>query len=487
VTLTLFLLTVVLPVLAGALLPLLRPGRRVLRAYVAAVTAVVLAAAIAAALHAPARLSLWRVSDALDIAFSVDPASRVFSLLAAGLWLPVGVYAFSYMAHEEREARFFGFYLMAEGALLGMDYAANLVAMYFLFELVTFSSLPLVFHTQSREALAAGLKYLYYSVGGAFLGLLGVVFLTRYAAGLDFVPGGGLLDGAGNRPLLLAVVFAAVVGFSAKAGLYPLHGWLPTAHPAAPAPASAVLSAVIAKAGVLAVLRLLYYVVGPGYLRGTWVQYALLALALLTVFMGSMMAYRENGLKKRLAWSTVSQISYILTGLFLLTAQGLVGGLLHTLFHAVIKTGLFLVAGAVIVRTGRTRVDELRGIGRRMPGSLWGFALLSLALVGIPPFSGFVSKWALAEAALDGGPGALAWLVPVVLLVSALLTAGYLLPIVTRGFFPGRDLPFDCVAAEAGPAMLVPILLTAVLSLALGVGAGPLTDALTAAFAGIGG
>ena len=190
---------------------------------------------------------------------------------------------------------------------------------------------------------------------------------------------------------------------------------------------------------MLAIVRVLYYAVGADFLRGTWVQTALLALALLTVLMGSMMAYREKLLKKRLAYSSVSQISYILVGLFVMTAESVSGALMHVLFHACIKICLFLCAGSFIAVAGKHRVDELRGIGKAMPKTLWGFTLASLALIGIPPASGFVSKWYLAMGALDSGLAVFSWLVPVVLLISALLTAGYLLPISIAGFFPGRD------------------------------------------------
>lgn len=482
------LIAIFLPMAAGIALPFLKiKNRRVKLGVLTVVLLFELAAAIVLALGEDFSFCLLHISEDLRLSFAVDPLARVFSLIAAGLWLPVGIYAFTYMTHEENEDRFFGFFLIVEGALLGMDYAANLVCMYFLFELMTFSALPLIIHNRSKEAMAAGMKFLFYSIGGAFMGLLGIAVLSRYTAGMDFTLGGGLLSGAGQELLMQIVILVAVIGFGAKAGLYPMHGWLPAAHPVAPAPASAVLSAVIAKAGVLAIVRLLYYVVGPEYLRGTWVQYTLLALAMLTVFMGSMMAFKENLFKKRLAYSTVSQISYVLIGVFLLSAEGLLGGLLHVVFHAVIKTGLFLVAGAVIFYTGTTTVDELTGIGRTMPKTLWGFTFLSLALVGIPPASGFVSKWYLAMASLESGMPVVSWLAPVILLISALLTAGYLLPITVHGFFPGKDCEVIAVNREKSVRIWLSILVLAALSVVLGIWAGPLVDSLTTLVSGLGG
>jgi multicomponent Na+:H+ antiporter subunit D len=266
------------------------------------------------------------------------------------------------------------------------------------------------------------------------------------------------------------------VGFGAKAGMLPLHAWLPAAHPVAPSPASASLSGIIVKSGVLATIRAVYYIVGPEFIRGTWVQYVWMTLTLLTVFMGSMLAFREKVFKKRLAYSTVSQISYILFGLSLLEPEAFTGALLHTVTHAFVKCGLFLVAGVFLYSYGFTRVEQLDGIGKKMPVTLWCYTILSLALIGIPPTGGFISKWYLAGGALSSGIGVYSWLGPAVLLVSALLTAGYLLPITMKGFFPGREgnEQKESVRKEPAPAMLVPILILAVLALLLGVIPNPL-------------
>ena len=212
-----------------------------------------------------------------------------------------------------------------------------------------------------------------------------------------------------------------------------------SAHPVAPAPASAVLSGIITKSGVLAIIRVIFYVAGADVIRGTWVQYTWMTLALLTVFMGSMMAYKEQVLKKRLAYSTVSQVSYILFGLSVLNTDGMVGALSHFVFHSVVKNCLFLVAGVIIYKTGRKTVKELKGIGKEMPVTMWCFTLVSITLVGIPPTSGFVSKWYLATGSLKDKMGVYTWLGPVVLLLSAMLTAGYLLPISIQSFFPGEE------------------------------------------------
>ena len=336
-------------------------------------------------------------------------------------------------------------------------------------------------NSRTREAVMAGLKYLFYSLCGAYLALFGLYFINRYGNTLTFTPG-GVLDPSlvtGHEALLLVVAFLMLLGFGVKAGLFPMQGWLPAAHPVAPAPASAVLSGIIVKSGVLGIIRVIYFIFGAQFLHGTWVQKVFLTLTLVTVFLGSMLAYMEKGLKKRLAYSTVSQVSYILFGLALLNPAGMTGALLHVIFHAMIKSGLFLCAGAIIFRTGKRQVSQLKGIGKEMPVTIGCMTLLSLALIGIPPASGFVSKWYLAEGALASDTGIFSWLGPVVLLLSALLTAGYLLPIPMKGFFPGEEeekTGFE--KKEVDSVMLVPLLILAILAVVLGMFPGGLLSCI---------
>ncbi len=384
--------------------------------------------------------TLLQLMENISIYFQVDDISRLFVTLISVVWLLVAVYAFVYMKHEGRQRQFFGFYLIVYGVLMALSFSGNLVTMYLFYEIMTLTSMPLVLHSRTHESIMAALKYLFYSMCGAYLGLFGIFVLYRNCESITFTAG-GVLDAAavgGNTTLILAAVMAMIVGFGAKAGMFPLHAWLPTAHPVAPAPASACLSGIIAKMGVLAIIRVVYYIVGTDFLRGTWVQYTWMTLALLTVFMGSMLAFREKVFKKRLAYSTVSQLSYIMFGLAVMDPAGLEGALLHVVFHALIKSCLFLAAGAVIFKTGKNEVDQLEGIGKTMPKMLWCYTFASLALVGIPPTCGFISKWYLAEGALEADIGVFSWLGPAMLLLSALLTAGYLLTIVTNGFFPKK-------------------------------------------------
>ncbi len=483
------LLPVVLPVLMGAI-ALGGKGFRGNRPLLLGVVFTGLAGGLLSTLLAvtgEAKLRLWQLTESVEIGFQLDGVGRFFAVLTVVVWFLAGLYSVTYMTHEEDESRFFGFYLIVLGVLIGLDFSGNLITFYVFYEMMTLTSLPLVLHERSKEAVSAGLKYLFYSVAGAFLALFGIFFFTAVLGDLTFVPG-GVAEAAsfrGKEGVLLTAVFCMVVGFGAKAGMFPLHGWLPTAHPVAPAPASAVLSGVITKSGVLALIRVVFFIVGPEQIRGTWVQQAWIFLSLLTVFMGSMLAYKEPVMKKRLAYSTVSQVSYILFGLSLLEPTAFVGALSHVVFHSLVKNALFLTAGAVIFQTGWRKVEQMRGLGRVMPVTLGCYTAASLSLVGIPPASGFISKWYLAQGALSSGCGAWTWIGPVILLTSALLTAGYLLPLTINGFFPGGD--FDgreleerkLLGKEPSWQMLLPVLLLSAGAVIFGCFPGPLLRMLS--------
>ena len=457
----LLILTVLFPILAGVALSRLSPPAKPM--YILAVLATD-ALGIAAAIRGGS-VTLFRLTETIPLAFGVDGVSRVFLALALLLYTLGCFYSFAYFSHDPRRNGFFGFWFASMGAMLAAAMAKNLVSLYLCFEMVTLMSMPMVLHDRTKDAISAALKYLFYSIGGALLGLFAVLTLSFRGAG-DFVSGGSISAG---DPLLLTAVFAGIVGFGAKAGMYPLHGWLPAAHPVAPAPASAVLSGIIAKAGILAVIRLVYFTAGPALLRGTWVQTAWMILALITVFMGSMMAWREKILKKRLAYSTVSQLSYIMLGLSLLCPEGLQGALLHAMAHACAKCALFLCAGVFIHCLDRRRVDELQGVGRYLPVTVWCFLLSGLSLVGIPPLGGFVSKWSISLAAIEMAPGPFRFLIPGMLLLSALLTAGYLLPPVIDAFYPPKDGAPEISGERPSLLMVLPLVVLCCASLAVGL------------------
>ena len=454
---------------------LAKPGfksRRSLIATAAVGLAVTTALSLTILCMGDLQLHVFNIGENMNIFFHADEMGRVFMAIVTIVLPLVCIYAFEYMGHYEQEQRFFGFYLMVYGVLLALSYAGNIVTFYLFYEMMSIFSMPLVFHFRTKEAVMAGLKYLFYSLTGAYFVLFGIYFLNQYTTTLAFTPGGTLdiSKVAGNEGLLLVVAMSMIIGFGVKAGMIPLHAWLPNAHPIAPAPASAALSSIIVKMGVFGVMRVVYYLFGADFLRGTWVQYTWITLTLITVFFGSMMAYREKVFKKRLAYSTVSQVSYILFGMSLMHPVALTGSLLHILFHAVIKSALFMSAGAVIYKCGVERVDEMQGIGKKMPKIMWCYTLCSLALIGIPPASGFISKWYLASGSLATEIPVVSWLGPVVLLISALLTAGYLLPISIEGFFPGPKFDYENLEKkDPTKQMVVPIMLLAAMAVLFGV------------------
>lgn len=479
----LMLIAVALPILSGlalALVPGLNRDRRTRNGFTAVSLILECAAVILIAFGGEKTVVLFSLNESLPIALRNDTMGAIFTVVMAGMWTVSGFFSFAYMAHEKNERSFYAFYLLTLGALMGLCFSATLVTMYLFFESVTLLSLALVLHERSKAAVSAAIKYLIYSVAGATMGLLGIFFLVPNMTSAYFWAGGALKAEALTIPhaSLLGIVFLCIVGFSTKAGMFPMHGWLPTAHPVAPSPASAVLSGIITKAGVVCVIRVIYYAVGVDFLRGTWVQMALLGLSTVTVFMGSMMALNEKLFKKRLAFSSVSQVSYVLCGLFLMDQTALSGALLHVVFHALIKNGLFLCAGAIIFKTGLTYVDDFKGMGKKLPVVFWCFTILSLGLIGIPPTGGFISKWYIAEGAIAGLSHSpvpvFAWLVPTVLLISALLTAGYLMPVSIHAFFSAPDAPekTDGVTVP-GALMRMPLLLIAAAVVVLGVFPGP--------------
>ncbi len=504
--------SIVLPILAGVLL-LVTPDRvfksRQMLINMTAVSFVVcaLSPVLVILRQTGNTLLLFFLVDEIPVFFAVDHLGRIFAGIVLLVFLLAGFFSFVYMSHEKNEKRYYGFYLITFGVLLGLCFSGNLVTLYLFYEFMTLVSMPLVLHTGSKEAVMAGLKYLFYSFCGAYMALFGIYFLYQYAIAFDdveyqlwsggyetsrhmlsFVSGGSLdlkaVAESGNTVLCLIAVFMMIVGFGVKAGCFPLHAWLPTAHPVAPAPASAFMSGIIVKGGVLAIVRTVYYVVGAEFLRGTWVQAVWASLAVVTLLMGSSLAFKEKVLKKRLAYSTVSNLSYILLGLSMLNATAFTGSILHVVFHAVIKSALFLSAGALIFITKNTKVNDFIGLGKRMPVLFWSYTVVSLGLIGIPPTSGVVSKWYLAVGCLESGLTGLSWIGPAALLVSALLTAGYLLPISIRAFLKETD--YEAVRndyREPRPLMLVPIVILAAVTLVLGLCPTPLIQLIQSGIA----
>jgi len=420
----------------------------------------------------------------MDLVLRFDHLGRLFAGLIATLWPLTTFYAFGYMEHEHHRNLFFSFFVMTFGTTLGVAMAGNLLTLYCFYELLTLITVPLVMHSMTKEAIHAVRVYMAFSIGGATVAFLGIACLHALGVDLTFLPGSMSVSNA-PAGMLEAIYVCMFLGFGVKAAVFPLHKWLPMAA-VAPTPVTALLHAVaVVKSGVFAIMRLTFFCFDPEFLRGTWAQSAVMALALISSLFGSFMSLRCANWKRRLAYSTVSNLSYILFGVTVMTEAGLAAALMHMLCHAVIKILAFFCAGSVLCMTGRKFVLEMEGIGRKMPVTFITFFISSLALTGIPPFNGFFSKWALITSALETGD-LLAASGTVVLLISAFLTAMYMFPTAVHAFLPRRNAVVDLNGVREAPAVMwVPMAILAVMVIAMGLFAGPLQDlvALVAATA----
>ncbi len=475
------ILVILIPCIAGILVPLL-PFKKRSHWEIFLECAVILNSILVWYLllhHSDSTFLLANFTGNLSISFKVDGMGMVFAGLVAALWPFATLYAFEYMTKESHQRVFFLFYTVTYGVTLGIALAANLLTMYFFYELLTLVTVPLVMHTLTREAILASRKYLYYSLGGAAFAFIGMIMIIVYGTTTDFVPG-GILDLAkiGDRTnVLLFVYVMAFIGFGVKAALCPFNSWLPQAG-VAPTPVTALLHAVaVVKSGAFAILRLTYYSFGTDFLRGTWAQTTVMLLVMFTIVYGCSRAVKETHLKRRLAYSTISNLSYILFGAAIMTPLGLTGALSHLVFHAVIKISSFFCAGAVIHQTGRNYVHELDGLGYKMPRVFGIFTVSALALMGVPGLAGFISKWNLARAAVNSG-NTVACFGVACLLVSALLTAIYMMTIVVRAFFPNRDFDPDTLQGIQDPnwKMILPLFVFTFFIILFGVYSQPIVD-----------
>ena len=475
------ILVILIPIIAGALVPMLSFKKR-WHMEVFLESAVILNSFLVWYLllhHSDSTFLLAHFTGDLSICFKVDGMGMVFAGLVSALWPFATLYAFEYMTKEEHEKIFFLFYTMTYGITLGIALSANLLTMYFFYELLTLVTVPLVMHTLTREAILASRKYLYYSLGGAAFAFIGLIMIIIYGTTTDFILGGVLdLTKIGGRTnVLLFVYVMAFLGFGVKVAVFPFNSWLPQAG-VAPTPVTALLHAVaVVKSGAFAIIRLTYYSFGVDFLKGTWAQTTVMLVVMFTIVYGCSRAVKETHLKRRLAYSTISNLSYILFGVTIMTPLGLVGALTHLIFHAVIKICSFFCAGAIIHQTEKQYVHELDGMGYRMPCVFGIFTVSALALMGVPGLAGFISKWNLASAAVESG-NPVAYFGIACLLLSALLTAIYMLTIVVRAFFPGKDFDDSSIKEFKDPnwKMLLPLFVFIFFTIAFGLYSQPLTD-----------
>ena len=424
-----------LPIAASALLWFIRFPKRLYKLiYVETVTLLTsVGVFIALFTKDQSVIEIFRISDSFVLSFSMDGASSVFIGLAALLWPFASLYAFEYMHHEKREGKFFVFYTLAYGVTILLAAANNLFTMYVFYECLTLVTIPLVEHGQDKESFRAARTYMIYLIGGASLGFAALVMVNAHHADPFLL--GGIMDEGARDILTLRLSYAfAFLGFAAKAAVFPLCRWLPKAS-VAPTPVTALLHAVaVVNAGVYAVMRITYYVYGPDFMYGTYIQSILLVLTAFTVAYGAIRAVRESHFKRRLAWSTVSNLSYMLSSLMLMTSGGMAAALTHMVFHGLVKIVLFFTAGAVLVCTGKTRVRELHGLAKHMPVTFAAFLIAGLALTGLPPLCGFFSKFMLIDEMLAFG----SWqgiVCASALIVSAVCTAVYIFSVAVPAYF----------------------------------------------------
>ena len=471
------LIAILLPLLGGVLVSLI-PWKKQKSYEVFSFLLVLLTSVIvyAVVLNPPKEVFvLFQFTGNLKVAFHVDSLSKIFAGLVAFLWPLAMLYTFEYMEHEKHQKIFYTFYIMTYGVTLGIAFSDNMMGLYFFYELLTLVTVPLVMHSLTTESIIASRKYLYYSLGGAAFAFIGLVFAYVYGNTLEF-KWGGVLSGAGaNQNVILLAYVLTFCGFGVKAAIFPFNGWLPTAS-VAPTPVTALLHAVaVVKSGAFSIMRLTFYIYGAGYLKGTWAQHVVITITLVTILYGSSMAVKERHLKRRLAYSTISNLSYILFGVTLMTPYGLAAALLHMVFHAFMKITGFFCAGAVLHKTKRTYVFELNGLGFRMPVTFGCFLVASLGLIGVPLFPGFLSKWYLVFGAANT-KDPWAWAGVAVLTLSAFLTAIYMLNIVIRAFFLPYEAPTEGPEEDPGWKMKLPILVFCSVILCMGMHGKPLIE-----------
>jgi multicomponent Na+:H+ antiporter subunit D len=408
---------------------------------------------------------ILEIAPGIELTLRADPLGVFFALIASGLWIFTSVYSIGYVRglNEHKQTRYFASFAVCLSATIGIAFAGNLLSFVLFYEILTIATYPLVIHKETAAAISAGRKYLVYTLTAGVLLIAATAWTYTIAGSVEFVAG-GLLRNVDVNPRSLSVLFALFLGgVGVKAAIMPLHSWLPTAM-AAPTPVSALLHAVaVVKSGVFGVVRIVGFVFGPDLLKNLGLDTYLTALAGVTIIVASLLALSEDNLKRRLAYSTIGHLSYIVLGVSLLSPAGFTGALFHIASHATMKITLFFCAGAIYVASHREYVSELDGIGKSMPWTMGAFTIAATGLAGIPPINGFVSKWYLGLGALEAHQITML----VVLLVSGLLNVGYFFPIVQRAYFrPPRDGERQ---GEASPLMVIPLVVTAVLSTLFGL------------------
>ncbi|MBT7234669.1 MAG: monovalent cation/H+ antiporter subunit D family protein [Rhodospirillaceae bacterium] len=392
-------------------------------------------------------LVIWGILPGLDLMLRVEPLGMLFGLVASGLWIVNSLYSIGYMRgnKEQSQTRFYFFFAVSLAAAIGVAFAGNMLTLFMFYEILTICTYPLVTHSGTAEAVKSGRTYLGILISTS-IGLLmvGIIWTWNAAGTLDFTPG-GILKGKVSDGLIGVLLFLYMYGIG-KAALMPIHRWLPAAM-VAPTPVSALLHAVaVVKAGVFTVLKVIIYIFGIELVNGTAASLLLAGIAAATLLFASVIAMRKDNLKARLAYSTVSQLSYIILGAAIATGASVIGGGMHIAMHAFGKITLFFCAGAIYTAHHLTLVSELNGIGRKMPVTMIAFVVGALSIIGLPPMGGSLSKWHLMLGAAEGEQ----FIFIAVWMLSSILSVAYLMPIVVRAFFRPLPTPQSVGAAATG-------------------------------------
>lgn len=375
----------------------------------------------------------------LDLVLRADALAVLFAVLSSGLWFLTTIYAIGYLEGTPHRSRFFGFFSLCVSSTLGIALAGNMITFLLFYEILTLATYPLVVHRGTEKALRAGRIYLAYTVGGGSVLLLAVVWLHTLAGPMDFGNTQVIADLIASHHIELIVIFVLLIaGLGVKSALFPLHGWLPLAM-VAPAPVSALLHAVaVVKSGAFGIIRVIYDVYGAEFAHDIEVTTPLAILAGITIVYGSVRALYQDDLKRRLAYSTVSQVSYIALGLAIAGPIATIGGIVHLVHQGIMKITLFFAAGNFAETLGIHKVSEMKGVGRKMPWTMAAFSIGALGMIGVPPLAGFITKWYIGAGSLEAGQP---WVIGV-LILSSLLNAAYFLPILYTAWFQRAEAPW---------------------------------------------
>lgn len=405
-----------------------------------------------------------QVYDTIVLSLSSNPLSMLFLALSSGLWLLTTIYAIGYFHQKSNLNRFFGFFNLCVASTAGIALAANLFTFLLFYELLTLTTYPLIVHKGDEESRKSGRTYLIYTLFGGTVLLLAMVWLRSLIGPVYFIEGGGL-NGQAYTPIFTLIFCLFMIGFGVKAAIVPLHGWLPRAM-SAPAPVSSLLHAVaVVKAGAFGIVRTIYEIYGIKIAAIQGLLFPLAIISSITIIYGSMRALFQDDLKKRLAYSTVSQVSYIVLGTAMFGPIATLGAIVHIVHQGIMKITLFFCAGIFAELLGKKKISDLNGVGKILPFSSAAFSIAAIGMIGMPPLAGFVSKWYIAIGSIEAGhPWAIG-----VLIISSILNAAYFFPIIYRLWFESPPEDIKLRRSKFNWALIAPAIITALLTIGFGL------------------